>query len=538
MTRRAEFAPAVSRAVSVAALVTTCAQSAHDGAHDGAPPAASAATVAPAWTSTPPSIEHFGFSALPARPARGVRGRARRPRRARRDADRLGQVALLPAAGADARRPDDRRLAAGLAHAGPGREPRAPPCPGRSRWSTPSRTRPSTATSWTARCPASCGCSTSPRSGSPRPGSSSGSRRPGSGCSSSTRPTASRSGATTSGPTTSASATPPATWGPGRSSPRRPPRRRGWPTTSRRGWGCATRCGSRPGSTGRTLSFAVVPCRNGADSRRRIAAVLAEPAALPAIVYAGTRNGCRRPRRGPALRARARGGRLPRRARPRGARRGPAPLHGRRRRRRRGDQRLRHGRRQGRRADGDATRPSPGRSRPTTRRPGARAATASRRGRSSSPRPRTRACTSSSSSGRSWTTRASAGWPRRCVLHAAEGGRYDLAHVDRWPGSPAATATASGRSSATSPAPGSSGPRPSSVDQVAGRLLAPFDGAALARCRTAAAEAQRARWQQYRAVWAFVESTDLPPRRRSCATSATTPRRRPRCRAATSATRR
>ncbi|HMJ03197.1 MAG TPA: ATP-dependent DNA helicase RecQ [Conexibacter sp.] len=44
------------------------------------------------------------------------------------------------------------------------------------------------------------------------------------------------------------------------------------------------------------LSFAVVPCRTKADKHRRIAAVLgerdSERPALPAIVYAGTRNGC------------------------------------------------------------------------------------------------------------------------------------------------------------------------------------------------------------------------------------------------------
>lgn len=40
------------------------------------------------------------------------------------------------------------------------------------------------------------------------------------------------------------------------------------------------------------LSFAVVPCRTKADKHRRIAAALGEPGALPAIVYAGTRNGC------------------------------------------------------------------------------------------------------------------------------------------------------------------------------------------------------------------------------------------------------
>ena len=38
------------------------------------------------------------------------------------------------------------------------------------------------------------------------------------------------------------------------------------------------------------LSFAVVPCANAADKRRRLAAALSEPDALPAIVYAGTRG--------------------------------------------------------------------------------------------------------------------------------------------------------------------------------------------------------------------------------------------------------
>ncbi|HWE15517.1 MAG TPA: ATP-dependent DNA helicase RecQ [Solirubrobacteraceae bacterium] len=38
------------------------------------------------------------------------------------------------------------------------------------------------------------------------------------------------------------------------------------------------------------LSFSVVPCRNGADKERRLAAALSQPGALPAIVYAGTRS--------------------------------------------------------------------------------------------------------------------------------------------------------------------------------------------------------------------------------------------------------
>jgi ATP-dependent DNA helicase RecQ len=48
-------------------------------------------------------------------------------------------------------------------------------------------------------------------------------------------------------------------------------------------------------------------------------------------------------------------------------------------------------------------------------------------------------------------------------------------------------------------------PAPAPVDRVRGRVMGPFDGRARAACRTSAGEAQRARWRQYRAVWAFVE---------------------------------
>ena len=48
-------------------------------------------------------------------------------------------------------------------------------------------------------------------------------------------------------------------------------------------------------------------------------------------------------------------------------------------------------------------------------------------------------------------------------------------------------------------------PAPSSPDRVRGRIESAFDGRARAACRTSAGEGQRARWRQYRAVWAFVE---------------------------------
>jgi ATP-dependent DNA helicase RecQ len=48
-------------------------------------------------------------------------------------------------------------------------------------------------------------------------------------------------------------------------------------------------------------------------------------------------------------------------------------------------------------------------------------------------------------------------------------------------------------------------PAPAPVERARGRLLAPFDRRALATCSTSARDAERARWRQYRAVWAFVE---------------------------------
>ena len=48
-------------------------------------------------------------------------------------------------------------------------------------------------------------------------------------------------------------------------------------------------------------------------------------------------------------------------------------------------------------------------------------------------------------------------------------------------------------------------PAPSAPDRVAGRLAGEWDGRALARCRTASQEGTKARWRQYRSVWAWVE---------------------------------
>jgi ATP-dependent DNA helicase RecQ len=48
-------------------------------------------------------------------------------------------------------------------------------------------------------------------------------------------------------------------------------------------------------------------------------------------------------------------------------------------------------------------------------------------------------------------------------------------------------------------------PSPSAPDRIAGRVLARFDGRAAALCRASIEEAARARWRQYREIWAYVE---------------------------------
>jgi ATP-dependent DNA helicase RecQ len=48
-------------------------------------------------------------------------------------------------------------------------------------------------------------------------------------------------------------------------------------------------------------------------------------------------------------------------------------------------------------------------------------------------------------------------------------------------------------------------PSPSPPDRVMGRLVGEWDARSLSICRTSAQEGTRARWRQYRAVWAWVE---------------------------------
>ena len=49
-------------------------------------------------------------------------------------------------------------------------------------------------------------------------------------------------------------------------------------------------------------------------------------------------------------------------------------------------------------------------------------------------------------------------------------------------------------------------PSPAPSNRVAGRLLAAYDQAAAARCRTSMEEGIRVRWRQYREIWAYAES--------------------------------
>ena len=50
-------------------------------------------------------------------------------------------------------------------------------------------------------------------------------------------------------------------------------------------------------------------------------------------------------------------------------------------------------------------------------------------------------------------------------------------------------------------------PSPSAPDRIAGRVTGRFDGRAAALCRTSIDEAARARWRQYREIWAYVEES-------------------------------
>ncbi|HEX6652488.1 MAG TPA: RecQ family ATP-dependent DNA helicase [Thermoleophilaceae bacterium] len=51
-------------------------------------------------------------------------------------------------------------------------------------------------------------------------------------------------------------------------------------------------------------------------------------------------------------------------------------------------------------------------------------------------------------------------------------------------------------------------PSPSPPDLISGHITGRFDGRAAALCRTSIEDAARARWRQYREIWAYVEETE------------------------------
>jgi ATP-dependent DNA helicase RecQ len=53
---------------------------------------------------------------------------------------------------------------------------------------------------------------------------------------------------------------------------------------------------------------------------------------------------------------------------------------------------------------------------------------------------------------------------------------------------------------------GAISPSPSSPDRVAGKIVAPYERLVAAQCRRSVEEGARARWRQYREIWAYVES--------------------------------
>jgi ATP-dependent DNA helicase RecQ len=56
-------------------------------------------------------------------------------------------------------------------------------------------------------------------------------------------------------------------------------------------------------------------------------------------------------------------------------------------------------------------------------------------------------------------------------------------------------------------------PAPASPDRVAGRVVGEYDRRADALCRSSIGEAARARWRQYREIWAYVEEGGCRRRR-------------------------